>query len=90
MSLSITTPGFGNKGRMFKVLCPIERKDGTTFWLRVGSGFPNKDQSVNLYLDVLPANLKLQLRELDEEDLQPRARRKDEAAPARAAEPLPF
>lgn len=90
MSLSITSPGLGNKGRMFKVLCPIERKDGTTFWLRVGSGFPNKDQSVNLYLDVLPANGKLQLRELDEEDLKPKPRRGEDGVAPRAAEPLPF
>lgn len=75
MSFAIAGNGFGNKGRMFKVLCPIERKDGSTHWMRIGSGFPNKDQSVNVYLDVLPANLKLQLRELDEEDLQPRAKR---------------
>ena len=55
--------------KMFKVMCPIERKDGTTHWMRVGTGFPNRDDSVNLYLDVLPANQKLQLRELDEDDL---------------------
>ena len=58
--------------KMFKILCPIERKDGKTHWMRVGTGFPNKDDSVNLYLDVLPANLKLQLRELTEEDLRDR------------------
>ena len=58
--------------KMFKILCPIERKDGKTHWMRVGTGFPNKDDSVNLYLDVLPANLKLQLRELTEEDLRVR------------------
>ncbi|MBL8625822.1 MAG: hypothetical protein JNK64_31200 [Myxococcales bacterium] len=78
---------------MFKVLCPIERKDGSTHWLRIGSGFPNKDQSVNIYLDVLPVNLKLQLRELDEEDLQPRAKRASAAggdAPNRQGEALPF
>jgi hypothetical protein len=56
--------------KMFKVLCPITKKDGSTYWMRVGTGFPNKDDSVNLYLDVLPANQKLQLREMDEEDLR--------------------
>jgi hypothetical protein len=78
------------KGRMFKVLCPIERKDGKTHWMRVGSGFPNRDLSINLYLDVLPANLKLQLREMDDEDLQPRStpRRDDVAAPR--ADAVPF
>ncbi len=92
MSFAINGSGQGNKGRMFKVLCPIERKDGSTYWMRVGSGFPNKDQSVNVYLDVLPANQKLQLRELDEEDLQPRSKRHggDGDPPARTAESLPF
>ncbi|MCB9561183.1 MAG: hypothetical protein H6709_04750 [Kofleriaceae bacterium] len=60
-----------DRPRMFKVLCPIEKKDGGgTFWMRIGTGFPNKDQSINLYLDALPINQKLQLREMDEEDLR--------------------
>ena len=59
--------------RMFKVICPIER-NGKTYWQRLGSGFPNRDQSINLYLDALPTNGKLQLREVDEEDLE-RSRR---------------
>ena len=50
--------------KMFKVLSPILKKDGTTFWMRVGTGFSNKDDSVNLYLDVLPKDGKLQMREL--------------------------
>jgi hypothetical protein len=56
--------------KIFKVLCPIERKDGTTYWLRVGTAFPNRDESINLYLDVLPSNLKLQVREFSEEELR--------------------
>ncbi|MEZ4403904.1 MAG: hypothetical protein R3B06_28025 [Kofleriaceae bacterium] len=76
---------------MFKVLCPVERKDGSTYWMRVGTGFPNKDQSINLYLDALPANQKLQLREMDEEDLQVRGgKRRDDGAPARSRDELPF
>jgi len=66
-------------GKMYKVLVPIER-DGVTHWLRGGSAFTNKDESLNLYVDALPISmftggqLKLQLRELDEDDL----RRRDE------------
>ena len=71
---------------MFKILCPIERKDGSTYWMRVGTGFPNKDDSVNLYLDVLPANQKLQLREMDEEDLREKDGR-GKRPEARAARP---
>jgi len=66
--------------KIFKVLCPVER-NGKTHWLRVGSAFPNKDDSINLYLDALPVNQKLQIRELDEDDLRDRdgvARRRGE------------
>lgn len=90
MNLSIATSP-GNKSRMFKVLCPIERKDGKTYWMRVGSAFTNKDLSVNIHLDVLPVNLKLQVRELDEDDLQARAKRRDDDASApRASDHPPF
>lgn len=57
---------------MFKVLSAIEKRDGGTFWMRVGSAFTNRDNSVNIYLDVLPKNFQFQLRELDEEDLRRR------------------
>jgi protein associated with RNAse G/E len=66
-------------GKMFKVLAPIT-KDGTTHWANLGRGFSNKDQSINVYLETLPLSvftageLKLQLREYDDEDL----RRRDE------------
>ena len=50
---------------MFKVLSAIEKRDGGTFWMRVGSAFTNRDNSVNIYLDVLPKNFQFQLRELD-------------------------
>jgi hypothetical protein len=59
-----------------KVLVPVEREGGKTFWLRVGAGFPNKDGSLNIYLDVLPPHGKLQLRDWDEPhdgDRRPRA-----------------
>ncbi len=82
--------------RMFKVLCPIER-NGKTYWQRLGSGFPNRDQSINMYLDALPTNGKLQLREVDEEDLERSSGRRggsrDGAAPAPtgpANDDLPF
>jgi hypothetical protein len=58
--------------KMFKVLSAIEKRDGGTFWMRVGSGFTNRDNSVNIYLDVLPKTFQFQLRELDEEDLRKR------------------
>lgn len=87
MTATATDPG--PRGRMFKVLSPIERKDGTTYWMKLGIGYPNKDQSVNLYLDALPLNHKLQLREMEEEDFAPR-KRKDDGAPQRALNEIPF
>ncbi len=68
-----------NKGRMLKVVAPIEKKDGTTFWLRVGTGYPGKDPStLNLFIDAFPTgNVKmLHVREMEEEDLQPRKGRR--------------
>jgi hypothetical protein len=58
--------------KMFKVLTAIEKRDGGTFWMRIGSGFTNRDNSVNIYLDAIPKNFQLQLRELDDEDLRKR------------------
>ena len=86
--------------KMFKVISPIEHKDGTTHWMRVGSGFPNKDASINIYLDAVPKDLKFQLREMTEEDFRTSESRRNarngtsgEAPPSQASsanEPLPF
>jgi hypothetical protein len=42
------------------------------YWMRLGSAFTNRDDSLNIYLDALPKSFQLQLRELDEEDLRRR------------------
>ena len=60
-----------SKKKMFKVLIPVER-DGKTYWVRSGIAFENRDQSLNVKLDVLPTNGRLQIRDFDEEDLRPR------------------
>ncbi|MBV8756867.1 MAG: hypothetical protein JO257_06325 [Deltaproteobacteria bacterium] len=63
--------------KMWKVICPIEKKDGTgTHWARLGVAYGNKDESINLYLDSLPMNGKLQLREWTEEELRERDQRR--------------
>lgn len=88
-----------NKPRMYKVLQPVEKHDGSTFWMRIGTAFPGKDpSSINLYLDALPSNKKnmLHIREMDEEDLERiesrRAQRRTGADPVTAAggDDLPF
>lgn len=69
--------------RMFKVISPIERKDGGKFWIRCGNAYVNKDNSINVYLDAMPLipgkdgqGVTLQLRELSEEELRERAEKK--------------
>ena len=54
--------------RMFKVISAIEKKGGGKFWMRLGSAFINKDESINVYLDAVPKTLEFQLREMTEED----------------------
>lgn len=56
--------------KRFNVVSPVERKDGKTAWVKVGVGFPNRDNSINMYLDALPVNQRLQLREADDDEKQ--------------------
>lgn len=67
--------------KVYKVVAPIEKRGGGQFWLRCGSAMVNRDNSINVYLDAMPKDLKFTLRELDEEDL----RRRDEARAAAAS-----
>ena len=68
--------------RMFKVISPVDKDGGGTWWLRCGSAFLNKDNSINVYLDALPLRtkpgegVKLQLREYTEDELRERAEKK--------------
>ena len=57
-----------NKNYRF-VYAIIEKGQGAesrTFWQKCGIAYVNHDQSINLYLDTLPLNAKLQIRERDE------------------------
>jgi len=90
--------------RMFKVISPIEKRNGEKFWMRLGSAYTNKDDSINIYLDAFPVGngkeVTLQLRELTEEDLAqnkqraafqlPRSSTTTAPAPAGADQPVPF
>jgi hypothetical protein len=49
-----------------QVLSPVAGKAGKTYWVRMGIGYVNKDNSINLYLDGLPTNGKLQIRDWEE------------------------
>jgi hypothetical protein len=63
---------------MYKVLTPVEMKDGGTYWMRLGSGFENKDNSINLILNAFPVGkeAKLQIREITEEEQRERAEKR--------------
>lgn len=62
--------------KMYKVLTAVQKKGGGTYWLRLGTAFTNRDDSINLYLDAVPAptgnSYHLQIRELDADDLRRR------------------
>ena len=80
---------FGNK-KMWKVISPIEKADGTKFWMNCGRAFTNKDESINVYLNALPLGVKevtLQLRELTEEELRERAEKRASFAASRNSGP---
>jgi hypothetical protein len=69
--------------RQFKVISPMPLRDGGTYWLRCGTGYVNKDNSINVYLDALPLTLgkdgrgvTIQLRELTDEELRERAEKR--------------
>jgi len=59
--------------RRLVAFSPIQNEASRrTFWLRVGTAFYNRDGSINVYLDALPTNGKLQLREpKDEQEIPP-------------------
>ena len=64
--------------KRYKVIAPIEHRDGGHHWARLGNGFPNKDGSINMYLTLLPlagknGEITLQLRELTDEELRERS-----------------
>ena len=66
-----------------------DRKDGTktyTRWVKVGVGWPNRDGSINLFLDAFPVGTnKLQIREED----PPGARRNGSATDLETVEVRP-
>ena len=69
--------------RMFKVLTPVDGRDGKTWWMRLGTGFENDDGSMMLYLDAFPATGKgkLYVRRFDERDIERMTSRRTEPRP---------
>ena len=66
-------------GKMYKILVPMKGKDGeTSHWMRLGTGFTNKDGSINCYVEAVPLHVfagkefVIQIREFSEDDLRKR------------------
>lgn len=54
-------------GKRYTVFAIRTNKQGETIWTRAGVAFVNRDDSMNLYLDVLPMEGKLHVREVPKE-----------------------
>lgn len=53
----------------------VKKADGKDLWLRIGSAFRNRDGSLSVFLDAMPTNGKLQIREYQPRDsITPRTR----------------
>jgi hypothetical protein len=63
--------------KMFKVISAVEKDGKTKFWMRLGTAFLNRDNSINVYLDAVPRSMQLQIREFDERDRRGNADRED-------------
>jgi len=59
--------GGGGGGRRPWAAYNVVERNGKNFWTRVGSAFHNRDGSMNIYLDALPRDGKIQIREDDRE-----------------------
>jgi hypothetical protein len=72
----------GGSGRRPWAAYNIVERSGRHFWNRVGTAFHNHDGSMNIYLDALPRDGKIQIREDD------RDREKKDRAGALAEETI--
>ncbi|HEY3451495.1 MAG TPA: hypothetical protein VGK67_34370 [Myxococcales bacterium] len=63
-----TTPSTGAQNqKRLAVFTIVEINDEKALWRRVGNAFMNRDGSYNLYLEALPVNGKLHMREHQEQ-----------------------
>ncbi|HME91174.1 MAG TPA: hypothetical protein VKE49_07110 [Myxococcaceae bacterium] len=72
-------------GKKLAVFSVRENKGGT-IWVRAGNAHVNKDGSLNVWLDVLPLDGKLHVREAGEKkDGAPAGKKNGEVSPSDAA-----
>ena len=74
-----------SSGKKQRIVYQIIEKPGRdkAVWMRLGVAYVNQDQSINVYLDAIPYERKLQIRE---EELRPRQPSNEARRPA-APEP---
>lgn len=58
-----TPPSAKSKGTRLEVFTIREKKGDAGFFVRIGTAFVNNDGSINVYLDALPLDGKLHIRE---------------------------
>jgi hypothetical protein len=73
----------GNPRGMKLVYQIVERKDGKSFWNRVGAAFTNRDGSLTLKLDSIPIGGTMQVRDWEPRDAEREAR--SQASPSQGA-----
>jgi hypothetical protein len=54
--------------KMQAVYTVVPKPEGRDLWLRIGSAFPNRDGSLTVYLDAVPTNGRLHIREYQPRD----------------------
>lgn len=50
-------------GKQIKIVYTIVERNSKTYWLRIGVGSVNRDGSLNLTLDAMPANGQIHVRD---------------------------
>ena len=59
-------------GRMKTVYTIVEKSPEKKYWVRIGTAWVNRDNSLNVFLDAHPANNQLHIRDADPNGYQPR------------------
>ncbi len=66
--------GGGGGGKKHWVALAVVEKGNKTYWNRIGTAYPNRDGSMNIYLDALPRDGKVQIREDDRSERRDKER----------------
>ncbi len=75
----------GKRYQVFSIKEILEKDEKKSVWLKAGSAWVNRDGSINVYLDVLPLDGKLHVREaIDEKRAESPGQAAHQAASAEA------